>query len=137
MSRLLAIDYGRKRCGMAVTDVMQIVASGLPTVRTCDLMQFLKTYCAKEPVEKIVVGLPTTLRGNASESERYIAPFLKQLARELPEIPVERYDERFTSTLAHKAMLEGGLKVSRRREKGLADEMAAVILLNDYLGRRL
>lgn len=131
--RILAIDYGRKRCGIAVTDVLGLVATGLPTVRTCDLMDFLKDYCSREPVERIVVGLPTTLRGEASESEQYIAPFLRRLAKEMPAIPVERYDERFTSTLAHRAMLEGGLKQSRRREKGLADEMAAVILLNDYL----
>ena len=131
--RIIAIDYGRKRCGIAVTDVLGLVATGLPTVRTCDLMSFLKDYCSREPVERIVVGLPTTMRGEASESERYIVPFLRQLAREMPAMPVERYDERFTSTLAHRAMLEGGFKQSRRREKGLADEMAAVIMLNDYL----
>ncbi len=135
--RLLAIDYGRKRCGVAVTDVLGLVATGLPTVRTCDLMAFLKDYCSREPVGRIIVGLPTTMRGEASESERYIAPFLKQLAREMPDMPVERYDERFTSILAHRAMLEGGLKQSRRREKGLADEMAAVIMLNDYLQFRM
>lgn len=131
--RILAIDYGRKRCGLAVTDVLGLVATGLPTVRACDLMAFLKDYCTREPVERIVVGLPTTMRGEASESEQYIASFLRQLSREMPSMPVERYDERFTSTLAHRAMLEGGLKQSRRREKGLADEMAAVIMLNDYL----
>lgn len=133
MSRILAIDYGRKRCGLAVTDPLRIVATGLPTLRTCDLMEFLKRYTASEDIGLLVVGLPRTMTGEPSESERYIAPFLKQLTRELPDLPVTRYDERFTSTIAHRAMLEGGLPRSKRREKGRADEMAAVIILNDYL----
>lgn len=132
----MAIDYGRKRCGVAVTDPMQIVATGLPTVRACDLLEFIERYCAENPVERIVVGLPTTMRGEASESERYIAPFLRQLAARMPDMPVERYDERFTSTLAHRAMIDGGASRSQRRQKGLADEMAAVILLNDWLAAR-
>ncbi|MDE7161102.1 MAG: Holliday junction resolvase RuvX [Muribaculaceae bacterium] len=133
MSRILAIDYGRKRCGLAVTDTLRIVATGLPTVRTCDLLDFLRKYMGTEEVGLVVVGLPKTLDGGPSESERYIAPFLKQLHREFPELEVRRYDERFTSTLAHRAMLDAGMSRSRRREKGLADEMAAVIILNDYL----
>lgn len=133
MSRLLAIDYGRKRCGIAVTDPLKICANGLTTVRTCDLMLFLKDYCARESVEKIIVGLPKQLNGADSESARYIEPFLKHLRREMPEMPVDRYDERFTSTLAHRAMLDGGLRRMARRDKELVDTIAAAIILNDYL----
>ncbi len=133
MSRLLAIDYGRKRCGIAVTDPLKICANGLTTVRTCDLMQFLKDYCARENVEKIIVGLPKQLNGADSESARYIEPFLKQLRREMPEMPIDRYDERFTSTLAHRAMIDGGLRRMARRDKELVDTIAAAIILNDYL----
>lgn len=133
MGRVLAIDYGRKRCGIAVSDPLRICANGLPTVRSCDLMSFLKDYCPREGVDKIVVGLPLTMRGELSESNRYIDPFLKHLAREMPEIPVERFDERFTSTIAHREMALAGLKKSRREEKELADKTAAVIILTDWL----
>lgn len=136
MGRLLAIDYGRKRCGIAVTDTLRICANGLTTVRACDLMAFLKDYCGREPVDKIIVGLPLRMDGSPSESSRYIEPFLKQLRREMPEMPLERYDERFTSTLAHKAMLDGGLKRMARRDRNLVDEIAATIILNDYLSSR-
>lgn len=137
MSRILAIDYGRKRCGIAVTDPLHICANGLTTVRACDLMAFLKDYCAREQVEKIIVGLPKQLDGTPSESSRYIDPFLKHLSREMPCMPVERYDERFTSTLAHKAMIDGGLRRMARRDKELVDEIAATIILNDYLSSTL
>ncbi|MBD5420676.1 MAG: Holliday junction resolvase RuvX [Muribaculaceae bacterium] len=133
MSRLLAIDYGRKRCGIAVTDPLRICANGLTTVRACDLMSFLKDYCAKESVDKIIVGLPRQMDGSPSESSRYIEPFLKHLRREMPDMPVERYDERFTSTLAHRAMLDGGMRRMARRDKEIVDEIAATIILNDYL----
>lgn len=133
MSRLLAIDYGRKRCGIAVTDPLRICANGLTTVRACDLMAFLKDYCARENVDAIIVGLPKQLDGTPSESTRYIDPFLKRLKKELPDMPVERYDERFTSTIAHRAMIDGGLRKMARRDKELVDEMAATIILNDYL----
>lgn len=136
MARVLAIDYGRKRCGVAVTDILKISANGLPTVRTCDLLDFLRDYCTKEEVERIVVGEPKTLSGEPSESSRYIEPFLKQLRKALPEMSVERFDERFTSTLAHRAMLDAGLSKSRRREKALADKTAAVIILTDWLQSR-
>lgn len=137
MGRLLAIDYGRKRCGIAVTDTLHICANGLTTVRTCDLMSFLKDYCAKEHVEKIIVGLPKQMDGSPSESSRYIEPFLKHLKKEMPEMPVVRYDERFTSTLAHKAMIDGGLRRMARRDKQLVDEIAATIILNDFLSSHL
>lgn len=133
MGRVLAIDYGRKRCGIAVTDTLRIAANGLPTVRSCDLMDFLKDYCSKENVDLIVVGKPTTMRGEDSESARYIEPFLRRLNREMPGIPVERFDERFTSVIAHRAMIDAGLSRSRRQEKELADKTAAVIILTDWL----
>ena len=133
MGRLLAIAYGRQRCGIAVTDPLRICANGLTTVRACDLMDFLKDYCRREPVDKIIVGLPKQMDGSPSESSRYIEPFLKHLRKEMPEMPVERYDERFTSTLAHRAMIDGGLRRMARRDKELVDEIAATIILNDYL----
>lgn len=136
MGRLLAIDYGRKRCGIAVTDTLRICANGLSTVRACDLMAFLKDYCSREPVDKIIIGLPKQMDGSPSESTRYIEPFIKQLRREMPEMSIERYDERFTSTLAHRAMIDGGLRRMARRDKELVDEIAATIILNDYLSSR-
>ncbi|MDE6294521.1 MAG: Holliday junction resolvase RuvX [Muribaculaceae bacterium] len=136
MGRVLAIDYGRKRCGVAVTDTLQIAANGLPTVRACDLMAWLVEYCRHEDVERIVVGLPMTMRGEPSESARYIEPFLKHLSRVMPDIPVERFDERFTSTIAHREMIAGGLKKSVRQQKDLADKTAAVLILTDWLNSR-
>ncbi|MBD5337368.1 MAG: Holliday junction resolvase RuvX [Bacteroides sp.] len=136
MGRIICIDYGRKRCGVAVTDVLQISANGLPTVRTCDLEQFLVDYCAAEPVDEIVVGLPTQLNGDPSESERYIAPFIKRLTARFPDIQLKRFDERFTSTIAHREMIAAGVKKKDRQRKELADEMAAVIILTGYLDSR-
>lgn len=133
MGRVLAIDYGRKRCGIAVSDPLRICANGLPTVRSCDLPAFLIDYCHREPVDLIVVGLPLTMRGEPSESSRYIEPFLRHLAKILPDVPVERFDERFTSTIAHREMALAGLKKSKREEKALADKTAAVIILTDWL----
>lgn len=136
MGRVLAIDYGRKRCGVAVTDVLQIAANGLPTVRACDLVSWLVDYCSREDVERIVVGLPRTLRGEPSESSLYIEPFLKHLSRVMPDMPVERYDERFTSAIAHREMIAGGLKKSVRQQKDLVDKTAAVLILTDWLNSR-
>ena len=133
MGRILGIDYGRKRSGVAVTDPLKIVAGNLATVPTHTLMHFIKDYISREPVERIVVGKPTQLNGEPSESMRYITPFVNQLGKELPEIPVEMYDERFTSTIAHQAMLAGGMKKSDRRDKMRVDAIAATIILNDYL----
>lgn len=134
--RILAIDYGRKRCGVAVTDTLQIAANPLPVVRTCDLMQFLRDYCSREPVERILVGEPRTMKGDYSESMRYIRPFLDRLRREMPGMPVEMVDERFTSTMAHRDMITAGFKKSDRERKGLADEMAAAIILTTWLEAR-
>ena len=133
MGRVLAIDYGRKRCGIAVSDPLRICANGLPTVRTSDLMAFLKEYCGREPVDRIIIGLPMTMRGELSESNRYIDPFVKRLQKEMPDMPVERFDERFTSTIAHREMALAGLKKKKREEKPLADKTAAVIILTDWL----
>lgn len=133
MGRVLAIDYGRKRCGIAVSDPLRICANGLPTVRSCDLMSFLKDYCSREQVDCIVVGLPLTMKGDLSESNRYITPFLNQLAKTMPDMRVERMDERFTSAIAHREMAMAGLKKSRREEKELADKTAAVLILTDWL----
>ena len=136
MSRILAIDYGRKRCGVAVTDTLQIVANSLPVVRTCDLMAFLRDYCMREPVELMLVGDPRQMNGEPSESMNYIRPFLRQLKKEMPDMPVEMVDERFTSVIAHREMLAAGFKKKDRQRKGLADEMSAVIILNTYLTSR-
>ena len=133
MGRILAIDYVRKRCGVAVTDPLQIIANGLPTVPTHELMNFLKRYCAEEQVEMIIVGEPRQMDGTPSESERYIAPFLRQLSREMPDMKVMRRDERFTSVIAHREMLAAGFRKTQRQEKGRADEMSAVIILTEYL----
>ena len=133
MSRILGIDYGRKRSGVAVTDPLQIVASALGTVPTHTLLQYVTAYVAREQVERIVIGQPTQLNGAPSESMRYITPFVAQLRKALPDMPVEFYDERFTSTIAHQAMIDGGMKKSDRRDKSRVDSMAATIILNDYL----
>ena len=132
----MAIDYGRKRCGIAVTDSMQIIANGLTTVETHKLVQFVKAYMAAEPVERIIVGYPTTMRGEESESMRYIRPGIDRLKKELPGIAVEFFDERFTSVLAHRSMIDGGMRKMARRDKAIVDEISATIILNDYLGSR-
>ncbi|MBD5321919.1 MAG: Holliday junction resolvase RuvX [Bacteroides sp.] len=133
MGRILAIDYGRRRCGLAVTDPLRIVATALATVDTPQLIQYIKDYLSREPVDEIVVGLPTTMRGEPSDSMRYITPALGRMRKEFPDMRFTFWDERFTSTLAHRAMLDAGVKKSDRRDKGAIDRMAAVIILNSYL----
>lgn len=133
MGRLMAIDFGRKRCGIAVTDTLRIVANGLTTVPTVSLPEFVADYCRREPVDAIIVGEPRDMRGNPSESQRFITPALARLKKAVPEMPVIPFDERFTSVLAHRAMLDGGLSKMARRDKALVDEISATILLNDYL----
>lgn len=133
MGRLMAIDYGRKRCGIAVTDTLRIVATALATVETSRLIGYVKDYVTANDVDRIIVGLPTTMKGEPSESMRYITPALGRLHKELPGMEIEMWDERFTSTLAHRAMIEGGFSRSTRRDKGAIDRMAAVIILNSYL----
>ncbi|MDE6109592.1 MAG: Holliday junction resolvase RuvX [Muribaculaceae bacterium] len=136
MGRLMAIDFGRKRCGIAVTDTLRIAANGLCTVATAELTAWVKGYVAREPVDAIVVGLPVTMSGAPSESQRWLRPAIGRLRREVAPVPVEFYDERFTSVLAHKAMLDGGLHRMARRDKALVDEISAAIILNDYLESR-
>ena len=133
MGRILAIDYGRKRCGVAVTDTLKISANGLPTLETPRLLEWVKDYVGKEPVERILVGEPKQINGEPSESMKYIRPFLGRLKKELPDIPVEMVDERFTSVIAHRERIAAGFKKSDRRRKGLADEMSAVIILTSWL----
>ena len=133
MGRIMGIDYGRKRTGVAVTDPLKIIAGNLATVPTHTLMQFIKDYLSREQVERIVIGQPTQLNGEPSESMKYITPFVNKLRKELPDIPVVMYDERFTSTIAHQAMIDGGMKKSDRRDKNRVDAIAATIILNDYL----
>lgn len=133
MGRILAIDYGTKRTGLAVTDEMQIIASGLTTVDTKVLLDFLKDYVSKEKVEKIVVGLPKQMNNTASESEVYIQKFLIKLAKAIPEIPVDRVDERFTSKMSIQTMIDSGLKKKQRRNKALIDEISATLILQSYL----
>ena len=133
MSRILAIDYGRKRTGVAVSDAMQIIANGLTTVPTHELLDFITGYVQKEPVERILVGLPKQMNNEASESMKYIDPFVRSLKKRLPEIPVEFVDERFTSVLAHRTMLEAGLKKKDRQNNALVDEISATIILQTYL----
>lgn len=136
MSRILAIDYGRKRTGIAVTDPMQIIANGLTTVPTHELMDFLLQYMQQEQVERIVVGHPKQMNNEDSENMKNILPFINRLKKILPQIPVELVDERFTSVLAHQAMLMGGLKRKDRQNKALVDEISATIILQSYLESR-
>lgn len=133
MGRILAIDYGRKRCGVAVTDILKISANGLPTVSTSELMDFIKDYCRREDVEEIILGEPRDLQGRPSDSMRYITPFIGRLRKEMPDMKLTMVDERFTSTIAHREMISGGFRKKQRQEKGRADEMAAVIILTSYL----
>ncbi len=136
MGRLMSIDFGRKRCGIAVTDTLRIVATGLVTVPTHGLLDFVKKYIAKEAVDAVIVGHPTTMRGEDSESMRYLTPVINRLRKEIAPVPVDFFDERFTSVLAHRAMIDFGMKKMARREKAVVDEISATIILNDYLQSR-
>ncbi len=135
MGRILAIDYGSKRVGIAVTDSLRLIASGLTTVHSKDLIKFLEDYLKKEAVDIIVVGEPKTLANNKSDSARFIDPFVTHLTRKFPDMKIDRYDERFTSALAHQTMLMGGLKKKDRRDKETVDVISATILLQDYMTR--
>ncbi len=138
MGRLLSIDFGRKRCGVAVTDPLRIVATGLTTVDTAQLTAFVKRYLATEGADAIVVGLPTTVTGEPSESMRYLTPAISRMRKEIGDkTPVIFFDERFTSVLAHRAMLDGGMKKMARRDKAVVDEISATIILNDFLQSRM
>lgn len=136
MGRILAIDYGRKRTGLAVTDPMQIIANKLETVRTHDLIEYLTHYFKKEDIDTVVVGYPTDMKNNASESVRYINPFLKNFQKKFPNIKLELVDERFTSKIAFQTMIDAGLKKKDRQNKGLIDAVSATIILQFYLEQR-
>ena len=133
MGRILAIDFGKKRTGIAITDELQIIASGLTTVNTVELIPFLKNYISKEKVARFIVGKPKQMDNTDSESEVLILPFLEKLSKEIPEIPVTRIDERFTSKMAFQTMIDGGLKKGKRRNKALVDEISATIILQSFL----
>ncbi len=133
MSRILAIDYGRKRTGIAVTDPMQIIANGLTTVPTHTLVDFLTNYFATEEVERVVIGLPKQMDNSPSESMQYITPFMNRYRKLFPNTPIEFVDERFTSVLAQRTILEAGLKKKARQNKALVDEVSATIILQTYM----
>ncbi|PKA97042.1 putative Holliday junction resolvase [Flavobacteriaceae bacterium MAR_2009_75] len=135
MGRLLALDFGQKRTGIAVTDELQLIASGLTTVSTSKLFDFLKNYVVAENVEKFIIGEPKQMNNTPSQSEALIVPFIGKLQKLHPEIPIERQDERFTSKLAMQSMIAGGMKKKKRRDKGLVDEISATIILQDYLNK--
>lgn len=133
MGRILAIDFGKKRTGIAVTDELQIIASGLTTVDTSELLTFLKDYIQKENVELFLVGKPKQMDNSDSESEVLILPFLEKLEKAIPSIPIKRVDERFTSKMAFQTMIDSGLKKKQRQNKALVDEISATIILQSYL----
>ena len=135
MARIIALDYGKQRTGIAVTDELQLIASGLATVNTQDLLQFLKDYIAKENIARIVVGEPKQRDNTPSEVEASIRVFLKSLKSSFPLIPIDRQDERFTSKVAVQSMVEAGLKKKQRRNKELIDEISATLILQAYLNR--
>ncbi len=135
MARILAIDFGKVRTGIAVTDELQMIASGLTTVPTDVLLPFLVEYTKSESVERFVVGLPKQMDGTASESEALIQPFLQKLAKKFPNTPIERQDERFTSKMALQTMIEGGMKKKKRQNKAKLDEISATLILQAYLDR--
>ncbi len=134
MSRILAIDYGKKRTGIAVTDPLCIIANGLATVSTSELFEFLSQYITKESVGQIVIGKPIQPNGQPSENLARVEQFVNHWRKIHPELPIDYYDERFTSVIAHQAMITGGVKKKTRREdKGLVDEISATIILQDYM----
>lgn len=133
MARIIAIDYGLKRTGIAVTDPLQIIATGLTTLESGDLISFLKKYCEQEEVEKIIIGEPRNLDGSATHGTAPVEKIIEKIRKALPNIPLETTDERFTSRLAVRAMIEMGMKKKQRREKAKIDEIAATIILQEYL----
>lgn len=133
MSRILAIDYGRKRTGIAVSDPLQLIANGLTTVPTHQLLEFIQNYLQKESVERVIIGMPKQLNNCESENAKRVKGFVNLFKKKLPDIPIEFVDERFTSVLAHQAMLDGGLKKKARQNKALVDEISATIILQTYL----
>lgn len=136
MGRILAFDYGTKRTGIAVTDPLQLIASGLKTVETSEILTFLKAYCTDEEVVLFVVGLPKQMNNLPSESEQFIKSFIRNLKRTFPEIPIKREDERFTSKMALQFMIDSGIKKKQRQNKAMVDEISATLILQSYLNRK-
>ena len=136
LARILSIDYGKKRTGLAVTDPLQLIAGGLATVSTSELFDWLKNYIASEPVERIVIGEPRQPNGEPSENLARVQQFVNRWRKAVPEVPIEYFDERFTSVLAHQAMLDSGIGKKARQNKGLVDEISATIILQDYMRSR-
>lgn len=136
MARILSIDYGKKRTGIAVTDPLQIIANGLATVSTSELLSYLKDYLSREQVERIIIGRPLQTNGQPSENLQRVEQFVNRWKKEMPDVPVEYVDERFTSVLAHQAMIDGGLRKKARQDKALVDKISATIILEDYLRSR-
>jgi putative Holliday junction resolvase len=137
MARIMAIDYGKKRCGIAVTDTLQISANGLDTVLTENIFKFLKEYLTKEEVETLVIGEPKRMNDEPSAVEEQIKVFIRGVEKRFPKINVEREDERFTSKMAMQSMVQGGVKKKKRREKELVDKVSATLILQSYLGHTL
>ena len=133
MGRILAIDFGRKRTGLAVTDLLRITANPLITIPTHTLEAWLTDYFSKEQVDEVVIGHPYQMNGEDSESMQYIRPFINRFHKVFPSMPLREYDERFTSVIAHQAMIDGGMKKSQRQDKAMVDKIAACIILEDYL----
>ena len=133
MGRILAVDYGLKRTGLAVTDTLQIAAGGLTTVASAEAVSYIVAYAKREPIDEIVVGLPKQMDNRPSENMARVKTFARKLKAAMPEATIAFYDERFTSTMAHRAMIEGGLGKKRRQDKALVDEISAVIILQGYM----
>ncbi len=136
MARILSIDYGKKRTGLAVTDPLQLIAGGLATVSTSELFDYLKAYVEREEVERVVIGEPRQPNGQPSENLPRVQQFVNRWRKAMPQIPIELYDERFTSVLAHQAMIDGGLRKKARQDKAMVDEISATIILQDYMRSR-
>lgn len=137
MARILSIDYGKKRTGLAVTDPLKLIAGGLATVSTSELFNYLQDYIKKEQVEKIIIGKPLQTNGEPSENLNRVQQFVNRWKKAVPQIPIEYYDERFTSVLAHRTILDSGIGKKARQNKALVDEISATILLQDYMESRL
>ena len=136
MDRMVGIDYGKKRTGLAVSDPLGIFASALDTVDSTKIIEYLKTYAKNERIVRFVVGYPVNLDGRPAEAQAHVDAFLKNLAKAFPDVPVSLEDERFTSVLAHRALIDGGMKASGRREKAAVDKISAAIILQGYMDRQ-
>ncbi|MBP5711413.1 MAG: Holliday junction resolvase RuvX [Prevotella sp.] len=137
MARILSIDYGKKRTGLAVTDPLKLIAGGLATVSTSELFNYLQDYIKREQVEKVIIGKPLQTNGEPSENLNRVQQFVNRWKKAIPHIPIEYYDERFTSVLAHRTILDSGIGKKARQNKALVDEISATILLQDYMESRL